>query len=895
MSEPTSFWKRLFEDLKRRRVVRVAIGYAIAAWAIVEVCDVLLPTVDAPGWVFRAVVAAAFLGFPVTVILAWVFDISGQGVVVTESKGIRIPTWVKGVVALPLLGLVALLGWWVWSGYVEDRQSSLRPTDLAGAVPLVAVQPIRNVTGDPAVDWYGEGLANLVRDNLTRSRYLRVVSPTKWRSIVDDASDDAEIADRAEDEGIGFILSGEMVRTPGGITVSSRLTDTAGGVVLSSRQVETLSPETLLTAAGPIATQVKQGLKVPREEQVDVFAADFATDNLSAYESYIAGLQYFLNWEYAEAEQAFNAALQLAPDFAVARYRLAYIQAVTGRTEQALVNMQQALQTTYLADRERRYIEAALALFQRDYARAAGLFESLLEDYPFEIEAREMLAKAYWGDYRPADAVREIERLAVEEPQNKVIWNTLGWYLLAMGEFERAQPALERFSRLAPNDASSHQLLGDSLRYQGDFDGARTHYARALELDPDMLEVAHSLATIDFMEGRVEQAMADFQAILNNEDLIIRDRLDALFPLTSLHAARGDFPAAIELLDRFADPLKEERIRVAMATSMKALFQLERGEVESARELAQAAIGLSPGVPTRYLFARGLIEIQTGAFEQALHTAGEIAGHALPPENPDRTEEKAAAYLEGMVYLEQNRPDAATGPLERARDLAGHPYRIYPLGLARLLASQGRTDEALELTVQAVEPDPVDPRLDLEPDRVQAILLQAEIYRAAGDFAQAKSSALAFLDRFNRAQSTHPSVRRAREITDEAATLAAGRVAGGRLAARFIRNDQRGGVFRSPGPAGQTIGICTSPLPSRSNSTALPPPPQQINWDSWSSSMLSSLDSTLKPANTASALSTTPSSLPSISTSGAWPATMNARISKTVDSSRSMEAASARP
>jgi hypothetical protein len=122
--------------------------------------------------------------------------------------------------------------------------------------------------------------------------------------------------------------------------------------------------------------------------------------------------------------------------------------------------------------------------------------------------------------------------------------------------------------------------------------------------------------------------------------------------------------------------------------------------------------------------------------------------------------------------------------LERARDLAGHPYRIYPLGLARLLASQGRTDEALELTLQAVEPGPVDPRLDLEPDRVKAILLQAEIHRAAGDFAQAKTSALAFLDRFNRAQSTHPSVRRAREIADEAATLAAGRVAGGRLAAR---------------------------------------------------------------------------------------------------------------
>jgi TolB-like protein len=264
------------------------------------------------------------------------------------------------VVALPLLGLVGLLGWWVWAGYVEEQESHLRPTDLGGAVPIVAVRPIRNVTGDPDIDWYGPGLANLVRDNLTRSKYLRVVSPMKWKSIVGEATDETEIDERAEAEGIDFILSGEMVTTPGGITVSSRLTDTAGGVVLSSRQVEDLSAQTLLTAAAPIATQVKQGLNVPRKEQVDIFVADFATDNLSAYESYVAGLEFFLNYDYQRAERSFEAALQLVPDFAVARYRLAYIQAVTGRTEQAIANMEQALDAEYLADRERRYIEAAL-------------------------------------------------------------------------------------------------------------------------------------------------------------------------------------------------------------------------------------------------------------------------------------------------------------------------------------------------------------------------------------------------------------------------------------------------------------------------------------------------------------------------------------------------------
>lgn len=772
MAEPTSYWHRFLKDLKRRRVVRVAIGYAIVAWAIVEVFEVILPTFDAPDWVFRAVVAFAFLGFPVTIILAWVFDISSHGVVVTETKGIRIPAWAKGVVAVPLLGLVGVMGWWVWSGYVEERQSSLRPTLLGEEVPIVAVDSIRNVTGNPEIDWYSEGLANLVRDNLTRSRFLRVVSPLKWKTIVGDAVDEAEIARRAEEEGIGFILSGEMLMTRQGITVSSRLTDSAGGVVLSSRQVEGLTPESLLTAAGPLATQVKQGLNVPRAEQVDIFAADFATSNLSAYESYIAGLEYFLNYEYKQAEQAFRAALELAPDFAVARYRMAYIQAVTGRTELAIRNMEQALQSELLADRERRYIEAALALFRREYESAAEQFEALLEDYPFEVEAREMLAKAYWGQYRHEEAVREMEMLAAEEPQNKVIWNSLGWYLLSMGEFERAQPALERYLRLAPDDASSHTLLGDSLRFQGDFSGAREHYHEAMELDPDMREVASNLATIDYLEGNPEKAMENFRAIVENENLIIRERLDAMFPLASLLAARGNFSSAIAMLQRFAVELKEEQVRLAMATSMEALFQLEQGNVESAKELAASAIQLSPGVPTRYLFARGLIELRTSDFARVASTAQEISSHALPPENTDRTEEKAAAYLNGMALLGKGELSAAKIELEKALSLEGYAYAIYELGMARLLSQQGQTEKALQLSSEAIVPDPGDARIDLEPQRVRAILLRAEIHRAAGDADQARVAARAFLDRFDQAQATHPARQLALEIAGETESVA---------------------------------------------------------------------------------------------------------------------------
>lgn len=765
MTEKQTRFKQFVEDLKRRRVVRVAVAYIIISWVLLQVIDVLLPAFDVGEWVFRAFLTLAFIGFFITIILSWVFDINDHRVVKTSGK--RLPRWGKSIISLPLIVLVGLGGWWVWSGYVTDEESELRPTEST-ELPIVAVMQFRNLTADPANDWLGEGLANLIRDNLTQSRFLRVVSPQKFRSIIGEESDPKLIAELSEEEGIGFILSGEMLITPGGISISSRLSDIIGGIDLSARQTENLATATLLSAAGPIAAQVKQGLNIPHTEQIDIFAADFASQNLTAYESYVAGLGFFLNYQYQQAEQAFTAALLLAPDFAVARYRLAYIQAATGRTDMAEENIRMALETSNIPDREKRYIEAAQALFARDYETASGLYMALLTEYPFEVEAREMLAKTYWGQYKAQDAVREMQILAAEEPQNEVIWSTLGGYLLAMGEFERAQPALEKFAKLAPDNANSYTLLGDSLRYQGDFNAAIELYKKALEIDPTMRGVATSLATIDYLQAEYIQAEQGFTSIADNATLTNSDRLDAMFALQSLQVAKGSFSAAEQLIERFSAAIQEEQIREALAASIRALLNLESGNKNAARDLSESAISLSPGVPTRYLFARGLVELNFGEYDKVSVTATEIISHALPADNPDRTEDKAAAYLTGMASLLQDDMDSARADLDRATELGGYDYQIYDLGLAQLLMQVGEAEDAIEKIQAAIIPDMVEPRIDLEATRVRALLLMAEIKKSTNDLPAAGLLAQQFLSRFSSASPDHPDVVLANNILSAA-------------------------------------------------------------------------------------------------------------------------------
>ncbi len=70
----------LIAELKRRNVFRVGVAYAIVAWLLIEVASVLLPTFDAPDWVMKAFSSLVILGFPLTLVIAWAFELTPEGI-----------------------------------------------------------------------------------------------------------------------------------------------------------------------------------------------------------------------------------------------------------------------------------------------------------------------------------------------------------------------------------------------------------------------------------------------------------------------------------------------------------------------------------------------------------------------------------------------------------------------------------------------------------------------------------------------------------------------------------------------------------------------------------------------------------------------------------------------
>ncbi len=679
----------------------------------------------------------------------------------------RRPRLVRAIATAAAAALLAAGVFWI------TRRTGTRPTSSTPTAPaaqvVLGVLPFENRTGDPSLDWYGEGIARLVADSLAQSRHLRVVSTDQLLTMRRVHPGRAALLRAAAAEGIAHLLTGDLLRGPTGISVSTRLSRTKDGHELSAGRIDRLSPSALIGASDRIALVAKKGLGLPPTEGVDAYGADFVSRNPDAYESYVAGLHAVNDYRYRDAESNFATALKKAPDYAMARYWLATVKAASGRTEEALSDIRQVVaQASHLPDREARYVRAAEAYFSRRYDDALKEYRELIARYPYEVEARRIAVNVLLDTNRPKEAVAEAQALAKVAPESHVVWSLLGTARLTEKDFNQAVLDLKRYVELEPGSANGHHLLGDSYRCQGEFDLAAGEYEKALEADPDFHFATIALATVDSLRGRSEDAARRLEALVQDAKALPVHRIDAAFGLAALDRARGRFRDAARILESLEKPIAEEKIRAAQALSERGVSLVELGRFPEASRLLALAVERAPGAPTRYLFARGLLELAEGRLEEVRKTAAKIMESALPRGDPDRTEEKASAYLTGMALLAERQSDAAVSDLSRAVSLSGYEYRIYRVGLANAYREGGKINEALAAAKQASAPlDPVDPRLDFELDRVRALLVLAESQKALGRPKEAAAEAAHFLELWRDADAGLPDLARARALAAE--------------------------------------------------------------------------------------------------------------------------------
>jgi TolB-like protein len=221
-----------FAELKGRNVYRMAIAYAVAAWLLIQVSSILLVTIfQAPPWVMKVLVAALALGFPVTLVWAWAFEITPEGVKRTEdvAPGASISRRTgRKIVSITVVLAAVAAGLFVFRlvrPRTETEVNELERTSVPN-VPVVeksiAVLPFANLSSDKENAYFADGIQDEILTKVSHIADLKVISrtsTTKYKSKPED------LKMVAQQLGVAHILEGSVQRMADKVRVNVQLID----------------------------------------------------------------------------------------------------------------------------------------------------------------------------------------------------------------------------------------------------------------------------------------------------------------------------------------------------------------------------------------------------------------------------------------------------------------------------------------------------------------------------------------------------------------------------------------------------------------------------------------------------------------------------------------------
>ena len=181
--DPASF----LTELKRRKVYRVAVAYAIVAWLLIQAASILFPTFEAPPWVMKVFVSAVILGFPVALILAWAFELTPEGIrrseeiPLRESKTAKTGSRWTAIIATAAVLAAALLAFQfarTRKAATTELPKQTAPATTATVDKSVAVLPFENLSSDKENAFFAQGIQDEIITTLSKISGLRVISRT---------------------------------------------------------------------------------------------------------------------------------------------------------------------------------------------------------------------------------------------------------------------------------------------------------------------------------------------------------------------------------------------------------------------------------------------------------------------------------------------------------------------------------------------------------------------------------------------------------------------------------------------------------------------------------------------------------------------------------------------
>ncbi len=297
-----SMLSNFFAELRRRRVIRVTAVYVVAGWAVIEVASTLLPGLHLPPWTVTFVIALVLLGFPIAVVMGWVFDIGPQGMQRTSDA----PQLAAGPEQI--------------RGTNHGKRASDRQPEQAASRDgrrSIAVLPFVNMSGDEENEYFSDGIAEEILNLLAKLPQLKVSSRTSSACFKGKDIDIPTVARKLE---VATVLEGSVRRAGNRVRITAQLIDAQSDSHLWSETYDR-EMQDVFAIQDDISSSIVDALLVKLSAQQRRKLQYVATGNAQAYDCYLRGHKYFYAMTRRGFEHAitmYQRALELDPNYAVA-------------------------------------------------------------------------------------------------------------------------------------------------------------------------------------------------------------------------------------------------------------------------------------------------------------------------------------------------------------------------------------------------------------------------------------------------------------------------------------------------------------------------------------------------------------------------------------------------
>ena len=440
--------KNFFSELKRRKVYGAAISYGITGWLLAQIASLITSSFEAPSWVIKVIIIALIIGYPIVLILAWVYEMSPQGMRKTKAKETEnitpilskktiIRNWIISLIVS--ISFVSIGSWWALNEYnTADKR----------AIKSLAILPFGNFTGDHDQDYLAEGLHFNLITAVSQIGSLRIIGQ---KSTLKYKNSEKSVPEIANELGVEAIIESSIMKFGDTVQLNIQMIQAFPEERNIWRQVFERPTNEIYSLYNEVSQQIAKEIDVILSTQEKSLLSTARKVDPEAYQAYLRGRFYWDKLTREDLDQAlkyYQLATELDSTFAPAYAGIAAVW--SGRRQMGMVTPKEANKPEAIA------IDKAFALDSTDvevlynYAISSGWiawdWKKLEETYKkvLQLNPGHANAHAYYSNFLIAmgknkEAMLHIEKALQIDPYNSVIE---GLYFINLSFLERCDEVI---------------------------------------------------------------------------------------------------------------------------------------------------------------------------------------------------------------------------------------------------------------------------------------------------------------------------------------------------------------------------------------------------------------------------------------------------------------------